>query len=483
MYGGNKIIPGPRVKFARDIQRSADGTARQRGWKVTISGELAAFSGSPKNDGTWWTGSGYPPAENPATNAIELRLRNLRNKMGALAALFEQEGLWFEVQPGDGSAPMKCQLRSSQLTYDQGLWVQVAPYTIEAEADKLFFGSTEIAYLGQANCVPEETWSVEPVDEAQRSYKLLHTVSATAKKRFNTNGTVLAKGWEVARDLVLGGTLSEGGASLLGFDQAFLTAAGVLDLSTFVPFNYVRTQQVDEAAGRFVVSESWLCIDPTVASPTGQTAGKALEDLTVESRYGNDSGYTTVTISGVVTGLEERHNTTRALVKTRWANAAERFAAITNSVAHALAEDHSGFDLNPDPISTTVTQNKITGVIQWSKSFDTRPASTSGYLSEDYEVSIENAADVFAEIGVIARPAGPILQPIGSKTRKAVTVSANIVVRAAFGETLPNMPSYNPLPQAMAVMGSPTQIFVASDRPVWNQRRGRYSRSTTYVYQ
>jgi hypothetical protein len=485
LYDGKKLIPGPRWALARDVQRSPDGTARQRGWKITLSGEVAAFAGSPRNDGTFWDQSGYPPDETPASNAPELRVRNLRNKLGAIAALFDVEGRWLEIQPGDGSASLKAQVRTAQVKYDPGLWFQTVPFSIECDADKVFFGATEVASLGQADCVPEESWAVEPVDDTQRAYKLVHSVSAAAKKRFDDDGTVLAQGWEVARDLVLGGPLSGGGASLLGFDQDFLTAAGVLDLTTYRPYDYLRTQQVDEAGGRFAVTETWKCVDPGAAGPTGQTAGKALEDLTVETRYSLDTGLTSVTASGVITGLEERDPATRGLTKTRYDNAAARLAAVTTAVVLAAAQDQSGVALNPTPVSTVVTRNKVTGVIQYATAFDTRVGVTAGYLSESYEASVDLPANVVAEIGVIDRPAGPVLQPTGSTTRRAVTLTASIVLPTAYGQPLPAMPAWDPLPAALEVIGSvPDQIWLVADRVnVWNQRQGRFSRTATFIYQ
>lgn len=495
---GKKLIPAPLVSFTRLVERTPDGSSRRRGWRIVLTGRVVAFKGSPDNDGDFWTLPGYPPDPDQNENAPEKRLANLRDKLAAITDLLDGEGQLLQIQPGDGSATIEARLRVAEVRYDQGQWFDTVPYTIEAEADCVHFGAydpeDDVCRLGRADNPPEESWGLEPADETARTYRLTHTVSATAKKRFDDTGAVLAEGWEVARAMILGSedpdhpTLAGSSLpSMLGFNQEFLTAAGVLELSTFLPYNYTRSNQIDQAQGRYSVTETWLCLDPDADQPSGQTAGVALEELTVEQRWAADTGLYTVTVSGTVTGLEERDPATHTLLTTRYQNAAARFAPIvsTPAVVHGIAEAHTGLALNPDVLASTIARNQVAGVINYQVLFDTRPAGTPGYLSESYTATIDHAADVFAEIGVVARPAGPVLQDIGSTTRQAVTVTADIVVPVAYGQALPAMPSWSPLAAALEVLGFvPTQMFLASDRTnVWNPRQGRFSRTATFVYQ
>lgn len=475
LVGGKKLIPGPRVRFARSAERSADGTVRRRFWQITITGQVAAFSGSPLNDGTFWEDSGYPPAELAETNAPELRVRNLRNKLGALSGLFEQEPLSLEIIPGDGSTSIRSVMRQAQFTYAEGQWFNVVDFTVEAEADTVWFGGTEIG-LRDADQAPEESWALEQADETGRSYRLVHTVSATSRKVLAADGSTTQEGHERARDLVL---------AALGFESAFLVAAGFLDLAGFAPHNYTRSVQTDVAGGRVTCTETWLCIDPSVAGPSGSTAGRALEDMVVETRSDRDSGRTVVSVSITVTGLEERHPETRALVTTRYANAVLRAAGLIGDGALAgIAAAESGVNVNPKQLSKTISRNKVTGVISVSQTYDDGVSIPEGFLQYDYEVEFENAVDVFGEFVIPGRAAGPLYQPLSTVGRKAVTVSASLLVPTAYGAAEPAVPVFNPLPIALAAIGStPSQIFLVSDRPRWNPRRGQFSRSTSYIYQ
>src|SRR5579883_537241 len=110
---GNKLIPAPFLRFVKEFQRSPDGTARFRQWRITASGKLVAFKGSPdpslgaQQDQWWWDSTGYPPDPDPAQTTADKRLARLRDKVAALDLLLSKPtGWWFEVQPGDGSAPV-----------------------------------------------------------------------------------------------------------------------------------------------------------------------------------------------------------------------------------------------------------------------------------------------------------------------------------------------------------------------------------------
>lgn len=485
-FRGKKLIPAPLIGIKRIYQRSADGTARQHSYAISINAQLVLWKGSPDEDGNFWDQSDYPPDTN-ANDATEPDILDIfKKKMGAIQNLFDTDGLLL-IQPGNGGAPIKIQLTVNSINFPEGKWTRTLPYLIEGEAQSIIWGTETDADSGsqsQLSNPPEESWNLEQTDESGRIFKLVHSLSSQAKKRFDDDGNVTAEGYEVAKDLIIGGPLAGTGAvNKLGFTSSFLVSSDVLNLDNFQPYNYTRTEQTDKTNGRVAITETWTCIDPTVSSPTGQTAGKAIEELNVDTKFSLDDGLYTVAMTGTVIGMEERNSTTRAMIKDRWTNANERFDTITTSVIHSLAEELSETTLNPQPITTNVAKNRVTGVIQWAQVFNNRMGnSDAAYLSEIIEVEFNNAADVFAEIGVIARPAGPVLQTIGSTTRKSMNINIAIIVATSYGNT-PTMPTTNPLAIFLSYIGVPNQLYLASDIPRWNPKQGRYSRSTTYVYQ
>lgn len=470
LLGGKKIIPAPKLRLARQAERSADGTVRRRYWTVTVTGEVAAFAGSPDHTGAFWTASGYPPSPDPAQNDASLRVRNLREKLGALGQLFSEEPLLLEVIPGDGSASIRAVLRSTQFTYADGPWFNTVEFTLEGEADTVYFGDRELG-LGDADQAPEETWGLEPADDVSRSYRLTHTVAATSRKVFAADGTVLKEGWERARELAV---------AAAGYDAGFLGATGFLDLSTFSPFNYTRNVQTDKAGGRVTLTETWLCYDPAAASPTGQTAGKAMEEFSTELRFDRESGRSQVTLSGTITGLEERVGGTGSVTTTRLTNANLRYAEVLLALP-ALASAAGGGVMNPSFVSSTVGRNLLTGVLTYSRTFDDSVAARAGTLSEQVEVEVENPTPAFAEFVIPGRAGGPIFQSLDTPTKRGATVTANFVVPVTYSSPVPSWPTFDPFATVVEATGM-TPSYLVSDRERKDARNGRYSRTTSYVF-
>lgn len=455
-YGGKKLIPGPFVSLAKEFQRSADGTVRLRGWKITAKGKVSAWRGSPDHLGAFWTGSGYPPEPDPAAARPEARIANLRAKLGALAALFSVHGLWFEIQPADGTAPIKFQPRVTGFEFADGKWFDAVDFTVSMEADRVWFGALtdpDAEYGPDAN-PPEEAWAVEPLDDARPTYRVTHTVSAVAKARYAADGTgaVDRPGWELAREVV---------EARLGFDAAPLGL-------TQTPYNRTVSRQADQAGGKYSATEAWVLADAPYT-----------EDRAYESGYAVETGLYTVKVTGTVTGLQ-----TGADPADRYANAVARAAAVLDPAAlHAAAQAEFGVPLNPVPASTTTARNRPAGTVTYSAEFNTRPAVPAGLLSEAVTVTVDKAVPVVAQVPVVGRPAGPVLQDTGSATQQACTVSAELVVPVAYGAALPGPPAFNPLAVFTQYCGAPAVVYVAADRETFAPRQGRYSRQTTFIFQ
>jgi hypothetical protein len=83
-----------------------------------------------------------------------------------------------------------------------------------------------------------------------------------------------------------------------------MAAPGCSTPTALQAFNYVRGQSLNELAGTFAATETWVCYDPKGEPP-------AVHEQTVEQRYALADNRTAVTVQGTVTGLEVRDNSTR----------------------------------------------------------------------------------------------------------------------------------------------------------------------------
>lgn len=474
-YDGNGIIPAPFVSIQKEFQKSADGTTRLILYNITVKGKLVAFKGSPNSAGEFWQQSGYPPDDEPQLTNVNQD--SLDAKIGAMMLLFSTEGKSFEISPWDGAAPIKFNPRIKGIDFAEGQWFNVVDYTIQMEADTVYFGTIPESADGSdpATIAPEETWSTEAADERARTYRLTHSVSASAKRTFDENGNITNEGWQNAKTAVL---------AKLGLTSSFMTAPGVLDLSgTFAAFNYIRAQTVDEPAGKFSVSETWLCFDPQ--SDPDAKGFAAIEDFTVTSKVSAENHRTTVSVEGTITGLEIRDNTTHALTTTRLTNAQGKWAAV-QPLLFNRAQSLAGITLNPTVLGQQIGTNEINGVITYNFDWDDRPASLfPGALSQTITISDDFPSDVFASLVVLNRSLGPVLQSIGTVTESKRTLSIEVVMPAG---TYTNPNSTEPdetLVDELIDEYEPEAevIFINTNRQNWCAQTGRYSREFGWTYE
>lgn len=459
-YDGKKIVPGPFVALTRDIQRSADGTARNYGWKIVVKGKVAAWMGSPDNTGTFWQGSGYPPDPSILDAAPEKRIANIKKKLGAISELFSEDGHWFEIQPADGSAPIKFKPRINSIEFAEGKWFDYVDFTISMETECILFGNVQDPKcpFDPANNPAEETWSIEPADDFRPTWRVTHSVSATSKTKYDDDGTgeIEKEGWELAQESVM---------EAIGFDSDIIQTAFGVDVA-YTEYNHNVQQQLDKAGGKYSYTESW------VLSTTNYT-----EDIQVDHSFSSENGFDTVKVQATITGLQEGSDTT-----TRFTNANARAEIFLDQIA-LVAQEISGITVNPLALNLSVARNKPQGVVTCTGEFNTRPAVPNGLLSKMLTVTLDHAVPIVAQLGVINRIYGPVLQPIGSKTQQSCTIQVDLAVQVRYGVAYPPPPTYDTNADFVRFCGNPPTVYVSSDKEVWNEQTGRYSRTVSYIYQ
>lgn len=462
IYDSKKIIPAPpQISISKEVRRSEDGTTRKVDYSINVKGTLVAYMGSPNSNGVFWDQSGYPPDENVVA---ESRLKAIIVKQGALNNLFCTENKLFEIQPYDGSPPIKAIVKLRGITFEEGKWFDTCNYTIQLEVVKIWFGNVEACGTSSSSTTPpEESWSIEQSDERGKTYRIQHTVTSSAKSDYDETGTLLKEGWKVARDIVLDNNL--------GLDATVYTTPSAATLTGMGGYNYVRGQQIDEANGKYTVTESWLMYDPSV---TGGVP--CLEEYNINIRVGED-GKTRASIDGNLTGLEVRNNTTQALVSTRWENVQTRWVALQPSLI-TIAQDNAGITLNSTPLSQSVGRNPINGTISFSREYDDRPVVVSGALSATVQVNDSNPSDIFASLVVLGKSNGPVLQSIGTVTASRRSLSVEVAMPAktlAYTPTKPNV-------DAIIAPHYPAGAYKERDEENWSEETGRYSRQIAWTW-
>ena len=168
--------------------------------------------------------------------------------------------------------------------------------------------------------------------------------------------------------------------------------------------------------------------------------------------------------------------------------------------------------LNIIPWSTTESHDPRKGVITYGYEYNNKFTMISGVISENISIDDNGPTDVVAEVFVIGRSLGPVLQSLSAKTSSKKNVSIDITVMPATG-----IPQYfmtnNSCPlwtggniyttiekiieglkpfgtrDASIFVGAtrnntpPGQVYLTENTQNWNPAEGRYSRKVGWVYQ
>lgn len=465
-YNSKKLIPAPFATIQNEKEITEDGTVIGATFQIQLKGTIVAYKGSPDSTGALWTLSGEPADE---VISDSTRLKSILKKQEAIRGLFATDGYALEIQPLDGSSPLKCYPRVKQVVFDEGLWYDKCEYTVTMEADDLFIGDTVLTDNAADYKISRASneWNLEIFDETQNLYRLTHSVSAVGKRYFTSDG-LSQEAWQNARDYVLNGLG-------LGIVPERMVAADVVGQPDVAAFNYVRSQSVGEKSGTFSVTETWLCY----TLPEGGIA--AYEEYSVNARTSAE-GRTSVSVEGTINGLQVSNNTTYEVISTRYANAELKWAEAEDLIL-TRAEEISGFTLHPSPLTKVVGKNEITGVTTYTYEYDDRPsANISGALQETITVSYQNPTDFFATIQILGRAIGPILQDIGTATPRKKTVSIEAQLPAANRSSTPSMPATDALMLTFKPSSS-YGVFLDGDVETWTPSTGKYSRNTSWTWE
>jgi hypothetical protein len=501
-FNGKQIIPAPLVSLSRPIIRSAGGEIIGAKWNITLNGNLLSYKGSPQStgtvgdanwDGAFWIASDYPPDEVP-----NVKFDMLINKLEHLKNLFNEDGGMLEIQSCDASAPLRAPVRIGELSYQEGKWTDLIPWSIPLEADYLLGGFTPSGSQGTGEFnFPQflddatESWQMEfndqpegPSKHLQHSFRLTHNLSAKGRQVFDIDGSLIKDSWVWAKEWV---------QERLGYDQNRVTASGLFNLpSTYNGWNNTRNEQIDIKGGSYSVTESWIV-----------TTGNALETFTVTSDSQVSDPIRRVTIQGEVQGLENVVYTSTGLnlVTSKWEAASGLFSNISGQLyerayGYAQASDFPRA-LNPIPQSLQINRNPVNGVISYNFVYDTRRrlcGDDPDVLSENFSISDTNPHQSIAIIPILGRANGPLIQSLNTVSEYQRTMTVDLVMLPPTGcmfsaTGIRNIMSQSPYwtydvsfdAMFNYLLATYDQVYLTSDQESWSNDLTAYSRSVTWT--
>jgi len=384
-------------------------------------------------------------------------------------------------------------------------------------------------------------------------WNVSHTVAAVGKAVFDKDGCKKKSATESAREFVV---------TKLGFNSDVVKSECILGFDEVKEYNHSRTVEQDEAAGRFSVTESWL-VRPSGDGDHYKTYDTEAKDTwSVDIQRGTNAAITTATIRGTIQGFEDVHfsESDTNLDEPGWAAATG--VAIFGMVAtgtlssdcsgvyrvarskldtakehlekiRSVFQDYDDLDfpndtiiyrrmnyfasgesfryMNPRPVDHSIAYSPANGTINYSYTFNDKPfLSIPNTIFENVAINDTNATDKVAEIGVIGRPLGPILQSLGTVTSQKRTVSVDVVVKPTgyvkakgFGSNLPftasgigmSVSGCGYLAQAPSVevnnwitsfnpsyCNNGLLVYKTEDTENWEPMTGKYGRRVSWVF-
>lgn len=456
--------PVPFLTINKDFIRTDGGQRIGTKVRITLQGELNLLPSGV---------SGY---------------KNVDTMQDLLCSGFMEDCQEFTVSC-DGDILIQQYPRVNSITFSptNDNWSQTSDFTIELEYDGESYSGLYLENIS-------ENWDLS-IDTQASLYNFNDIGGGTGDNNmhlFALSHTLSAKGsptcsgsrpaWQEARDWVI---------SRLGYSSGDYTGSGVFNLNaiTYSGWNHSRVQRIGETDGTFEVTESWLIADSGFLS----NCGAAIEDFTATLSFNSQDGLTTIGLQGSIQGLENVDygliNPNYTIIQNKYDNASGFWDCVRPKLAGRASLFGNGTNVNPIPLNFSIGHNPPRGIITYNYTFDNRPCTfVTGALFENITITDTYPTDVFAEVAVLGRGYGPVLQDLSTVTSSKRSVSIEVVMPPLTScvdiiASINNKPNVSGLLCALQqdLSGVNTQLFKSQDQESWDFKTYRRNVEWTWV--
>lgn len=551
------IRPTPFISVDTNFLKTEGGDKFGTTYSITLTGTLIADGGMPiatSPTGNFQFESGiapqvgagpygvfsstFPTFEKPIGQNVPINQASsaIFSKQRALRALFARDGQRIEITDFSGldggqTAPVIIFFpRTSQISFEEGPYINICRYTIILECDTLLKNDHTVDYDGaltSGNLVSifpsteeqliqnknysfiqsySDSWNLE-IDQAdekkpeqERGYIVTHNLSAVGKKHYFPSGNDFntisyIEAWQAAKNFVKQKALSPTDSYPNKKDCIF--GSGIFD--RFKSYNRFTTEQVDIPGGSYSISDRYLF----------RPSGESKEEFSISIGSSIDTPYVSVSIDGQIEGLDQNTGSGTYVKESGiYRSAVKYWNRISNSGQFGFNSDIYkrcnnlvAVQLNTQPKNITIGSNENQGTITYNLAFDNRPTNIiSGVLAESISVNDTYPGDVFSIIPIIGRKTGPILQYIGSRTEYKRDLSINLTLDYT---KVPYGSGRNPILLKKPSVIEPTasqlsslinefspanesgirKYFISPPTESWNPKDGTYSLNLSWTYE
>lgn len=484
-YGDYTFSPVPLISFDKTFIKTDAGSGLATLYNVNVEGYVIQ------------TGSAFN------INTTFDELYSLRDALDA-------DGKRFLISCG-GDVIVDCRPRIANFNVDDSFsdnFSRSAVYQLSFEVETLSGIDETINGYDPPPYVKgfSESWSVnfDPdngydngnSDQTPTIVNIVHTMNAVGQSIYDGGtdevGTLRKEAWEEARDYLVTKT---------GFDNNILEMSGLLNFnaSNYTIINGIRTVDVDKSAGAVNVTESFTAIESGAS-----IHGLARETYDVNVTRSINDALTRVAVNGNIEGFQDYSYGSvpgdYSVTTTKWANASGYWNNVQNKIYYRAnniyqniaSGNFATLTLNTNPVSTTFGTNQTNGTISYTYEYNDRPSNCiANALFENITINDTTPGDQIAQLTVLGRTNGPLLQSLGTKTpalQRSLSIEA--LVAPSTGCTASLLLGARPTGDADVIVsaietdltGSYSQVFRTSESSSWNPKTGRFSQNVTWTY-
>ena len=353
----------------------------------------------------------------------------------------------------------------------------------------------------------EESWELsendqkffqsnDPTQNVYKTYTLTHTVSATGLKKYNSSNIATdGEAWRQAQKWVK--TRLKSPSEVRNPITTDLMNDSEYWSTTFIPvnmdggtreaitpdlrsgsvgykgYNHVRSVSSDLGAGSYSVTETWVLCD--------QSTVKATHDIEV-SIEDDKSQLVSVSISATIQGLNS--NAADSNTQDSYANAKLAYETIKSKTYSLATAAYAAFGasgtLRNKRITESYGENKISGTITYSVSYNDDEISLPNAISENLTVNYDNTEglnQVTAKIPIIGKEDGPVIQKMNTTTIKTVSVTFDAVMEKGYRSSPPTAAAGTAVDEY-----KPDGGIQQSKTESWSPKTGSYNLQISWEY-
>ena len=371
-YGDYEFAPVPLFSWNTSIIRDNADTALYKQHELSFNGFLLVDS----------------TTESGQLDTLITKQDNLRDALGS--GNQEWQITYDGTQIVSGIYP-----RVSNVTMEEGLWVDRVPYSFSFVYDEDFESNSIKSY--------SESWDyTERAD--RRTVEINHSISAVG---VDTNPSGVSNALTNAKDYVVA---KIGYTNAVASSPFFVQVSGVSSSA----WEQLRTEQIDVQANSFGVSEQFIL-----------ASGNYVHTSTASYNL-DEAGIATIQLDGNVEGLG-RHDSAYYNAMAAWVSISGAFPETASGVYSDFGGQATLYTNNYESFS--ISKNQFLGTLDYSVSYTDDPSEDlpDGVKEATYSIQDNKPQSVYARFTIPLRAAGVLFQNINTKSVGSYTINGSII--------------------------------------------------------